>query len=156
MLGTFIDTIIVCSMTGLAIVASGVWTSGENGAALTVMAFDAALPGVGSYVVTFGLAIFAFTTMLGWSFYGEKCVEYLLGVKSIVPFRVLWAIALLFGAVIKLDFVWLLADTLNALMAIPNLIALILLSPVVFKVTREFFVTGGASEERPVVSSQQG
>jgi AGCS family alanine or glycine:cation symporter len=94
---------------------------------------------VGGYLVTFGLALFAFTTMLGWSFYGEKCVEYLFGVKSIVPFRIMWILALPVGATIKLGFVWLLADTLNALMAIPNLIALLLLTPVVVKLTREFF-----------------
>ena len=86
--------------------------------------------------------------MLGWSFYGEKCVEYLLGVKSILPFRVLWVVALPVGATIKLNFVWLLADTLNALMAIPNLIALILLSPVVFRLTKEFF----ASDEGKALS----
>lgn len=147
MLGTFIDTIIVCSITGLAIVASGAWTSGENGASLTSLAFEQSLPGVGGYLVTFGLALFAFTTMLGWSFYGEKCVEYLFGVKSILPFRVLWVIALPIGATVKLSFVWLLADTLNALMAIPNLIALLLLSPVVFRLTKEFFATNGDIEE---------
>ena len=145
MLGTFIDTIIVCSITGLAIVTSGAWTSGENGASLTSLAFESTLPGFGGLLVTFGLALFAFTTMLGWSFYGEKCVEYLFGVKSIIPFRILWIIALPIGATIKLSFVWLLADTLNALMAIPNLIALLLLTPVVVKLTREFFA--GNSEQ---------
>ena len=93
------------------------------------------------------LAIFAFTTMLGWSFYGEKCVEYLFGVKSIMPFRVVWVLVIPLGATVDLGFVWLLADTLNAMMAIPNLIALILLSPVVFKLTREFMASGGATEE---------
>jgi len=147
MLGTFIDTLIICSITGLAIITSGVWTSGDTGASLTSSAFDAALPGVGGHIVTVSLAIFAFTTMLGWSFYGEKCVEYLLGVKSIMPFRVLWCIAVPIGATADLGFIWLLADTLNALMAIPNLIALILLSPIVFKLTREFIASGGSSEE---------
>jgi len=85
--------------------------------------------------------------MLGWSFYGEKCVAYLFGVKSILPFRILWCLAAPIGAMANLGFIWLLADTLNALMAIPNLIALILLSPVVFQVTREFFASDGASEE---------
>ena len=149
MLGTFIDTLIVCSITGLTIITSGAWTSGETGASLTSAAFEAAIPGVGGHVVTIALAIFAFTTMLGWSFYGEKCVEYLLGVKSIMPFRVLWCLAVPLGATADLGFIWLLADTLNALMAIPNLIALILLSPVVFKLTREFFDSNGASEEVP-------
>jgi len=147
MLGTFIDTLIICSITGLAIITSGAWTSGETGASLTSAAFETTIPGVGSHVVTIALAIFAFTTMLGWSFYGEKCVEYLLGVRSITPFRVLWVLAVPLGATADLGFIWLLADTLNALMALPNLIALALLSPVVFKLTREFFASNGATEE---------
>ena len=140
MLGTFIDTLIICTMTGLVIIVTGAWTSGETGATLSSLAFETALPGVGGYIVTFGLSIFAFTTLLGWSFYGEKCVEYLFGVRSIVPFRVLWIIAIPIGATAKLSFIWLLADTLNALMALPNLIALLLLSPLVFKLTREYFL----------------
>ena len=139
MLGTFIDTLIICSITGLVIITSGLWTSGESGAALTSAAFADALPGFGGYLVAISLAIFAFTTILGWSLYGERCAEYLFGVKVIVPFRVLWILAVPIGTVISLDFVWLLADTLNAMMAIPNLIALALLSPVVFKLTREYF-----------------
>ncbi len=139
MLGTFIDTIIVCSITGLVIISSGVWSSGETGASLSSAAFEAALPGFGSYIVTIGLSVFAFTTILGWSFYSEKCVEFLLGERAITPFRYLWIIAVPVGATASLDFMWLVADTLNALMAIPNLIALILLSPVVFKLTKEHF-----------------
>lgn len=139
MLGTFLDTIIVCSITGLVIVISGAWTGGETGAALSAAAFESALPGIGGYIVTIGLVLFAFTTLLGWSFYGEKCVEYLFGIKSITPFRILWVIAVPIGAIAKLDFIWLVADTLNALMALPNLIALLLLSPVVFKLTKEYF-----------------
>ncbi len=147
MLGTFIDTLIVCSITGLAIVTTGVWTGGETGAALTSAAFEAALPGVGQYMVAIVLAVFAFTTILGWSFYSEKCVEYLFGVKSILPFRILWCVAIPLGAAANLGFVWLLADTLNALMAVPNLIALLLLSPVIVKLTKHYFATGG--EEMP-------
>ena len=139
MLGTFIDTIIVCSITGLVIVTTGAWTSGETGAALSSLAFDTGLAGFGSYVVTFGLMLFAFTTVLGWSVYGEKCTEYLFGVRAIVPFRVLWVIAIPVGTLWELEFVWLLADTLNALMALPNLAALLLLSPVVFQLTRDYF-----------------
>ena len=139
MLGTFIDTIIVCSITGLAIIVSGVWSSGETGAALTSAAFASALPGVGHYIVAIALSIFAFTTILGWSFYSEKCVQYLFGVKAIVPFRLLWIIAVPIGATSSLSFVWLLADTLNAMMALPNLIALALLSPVVFRLTKAYF-----------------
>jgi AGCS family alanine or glycine:cation symporter len=139
MLGTFIDTIILCSITGLVIITTGAWTSGENGASLSSVAFETALPGVGSYVVTLGLSIFAFTTILGWSFYSEKCVEYLLGENAITPFRILWVIAIPIGSMASLNFIWLVADTLNALMALPNLVALILLSPVVFKLTRDHF-----------------
>ena len=139
MLGTFIDTIILCSITGLVIITTGVWTQGETGASLSSAAFELALPGVGSYIVTIGLSIFAFTTILGWSFYSEKCVEYLFGEGAIKLFRVLWIIAVPIGATASLDFIWLVADTLNALMAIPNLIALILLSPVVFKLTKDHF-----------------
>jgi len=139
MLGTFLDTIIVCSITGLVIVITGAWTGGETGASLSAAAFETALPGYGGYIVTIGLALFAFTTLLGWSFYGEKCVEFLFGVRSITPFRILWIIAVPIGAIAKLDFIWLVADTLNALMALPNLIALLLLSPVVFKLTRDYF-----------------
>lgn len=142
MLGTFIDTIMVCSITGLAIITSGVWTSGATGAALTSAAFEATLPGFGGYIVAVVLAIFAFTTILGWSFYCEKCVEYLFGVKSITIFRILWCVAVPLGAVADLGFIWLLADTLNALMALPNLFALILLSPIVFRLTKEFFANG--------------
>lgn len=141
MLGTFIDTIIICSITGLVIVISGAWTGGETGAALSSAAFEQTLPGVGGYVVTLGLSVFAFTTLLGWSFYGEKCVEYLFGVRSIIPFRVLWVIAIPIGATANLSFIWLVADTLNGLMALPNLLALLLLSPVVFALTRDFFQT---------------
>jgi AGCS family alanine or glycine:cation symporter len=138
MLGTFLDTIVICTMTGLVIITSGVWTSGETGAALTSAAFATALPGFGSQLVAVALAIFAFTTVLGWSFYGEKCAEYLFGIKAITPFRIIWILAVLGGTLVELKFVWLLADTLNAMMALPNLIALALLSPVVFMMTKEY------------------
>ncbi len=139
MLGTFIDTIIICSLTGLVILSSGAWESGATGATLSSTAFETILPGFGGYLVAIGLAVFAFSTILGWSFYSEKCVEYLIGVKAIMPFRVLWVVAVFVGAIMELDFVWLVADTLNALMALPNLIALLLLSPVLFKLTRAYF-----------------
>lgn len=139
MLGTFIDTIIICSITGLVIITTGAWSQGETGASLSSAAFELALPGIGSYIVAIGLSIFAFTTILGWSFYSEKCVEFLLGERAITPFRILWILAVPVGATVGLDFIWLVADTLNALMALPNLIALILLSPVVFKLTKEHF-----------------
>lgn len=149
MLGTFIDTIIVCSFTAFAIIATGVWTSGETGAALTSLAFEDAMPGVGGAIIAIALSVFAFTTILGWSYYCERSLQYLFGLKVITPFRVLWSVAALVGAILTLDFVWLLADTLNALMAIPNLIALIVLSPVVFSVTKEFFASRGKTEDNP-------
>lgn len=139
MMGTFIDTIIVCSMTGLAIIASGVWTSGESGAALTGAAFASAMPDTGRAIVAIALAVFAFTTILGWAYYGERCWEYLVGEAAELPFRVLWVLAIPLGAVAQLDFIWLLADTLNALMALPNLLTLLLLSGLVVKLTRDHF-----------------
>jgi AGCS family alanine or glycine:cation symporter len=139
MMGTFIDTIIICSITGLAIVLSGEYLSGESGATLSALAFSKMLPFVGEYIVTFGLMLFAFTTLVAWSFYGEKSVYFLLGQKAIIPFRLLWILVIPFGSMMDLKFIWLLADTLNALMALPNLIALLLLSPVVFKLTKAYF-----------------
>jgi AGCS family alanine or glycine:cation symporter len=149
MLAPFIDTIVVCSFTALVILTSGVWTSGETGAALTSRAFEATLPGIGHHVVSFALTLFAFTTLLGWSYYSERSLEYLFGVRIIRPFRIVWCIAVFVGATIELALVWLLADTLNALMAIPNLVALALLSPVVFALSKEFFKTRGKSENNP-------
>jgi AGCS family alanine or glycine:cation symporter len=139
MMGTFIDTIIVCTMTGLAIVVSGVWNSGATGAVLSTQSFEAAMPGVGKYVLAVSLSVFAFTTILGWAYYGEKCWTYLVGTICEKPFRILWTISAFVGAVATLDFAWLVADTLNALMAIPNLISLLLLSPVIVQLTREYF-----------------
>jgi amino acid carrier protein len=137
MLGTFIDTIIICTMTALVIILTGSWTSGETGASLSAHAFSMGLPGYGQYVVSFGLAIFALTTLLGWSYYGERCAEYILGVKCIPWYRIAWVLAIPFGAIMDLEFLWLLADVLNGLMAIPNLIALLLLSPIVFKLSKK-------------------
>lgn len=142
MLGTFIDTIIVCTMTALVIIATGAWSSGTTGAQLSSEAFTSGMPGPGGWIVSFGLVIFAFSTMLAWSYYGERTAEYIFGSRVITPYRVLWVIAVFVGAIAQLDFVWLVADVMNALMAIPNLIALILLGPVVFKLTRAYFNKG--------------
>jgi AGCS family alanine or glycine:cation symporter len=136
MLGTFIDTIIVCSMTALVIITTGAWTSGENGATMTALAFESALP-YGNFIVVIALMVFAFTTILGWSYYGERCAEYLFGPKAITPFRVLWCAAIPVGALTGLQIIWLMADIMNALMAVPNLLALLLLSPIIFKITNE-------------------
>lgn len=139
MLGTFFDTLVICTITGLAIVTSGLWTSGESGAALTSSAFAQSLPGFGNYLVAVALAFFAFTTILGWALYGERCVEYLFGLNAVKFYRIAFVLVIPVGAMLKLDFVWLLADTLNAMMALPNLVALVALSPIVFKLTREYF-----------------
>ena len=144
MLGTFIDTIIVCTITALCIITSGVLgdysATGEalRGAPLTQGAFESAFTG-GNYVVTVALAVFAFTTILGWSYYGERCWQFLFKENSVMIYRVLWVLAALSFANFKIDFVWNLSDTLNGLMAIPNLIGLLLLAPMIFKVTREYF-----------------
>lgn len=146
MLGTFIDTIILCTMTALVIIMSGAWTMIDpltndafTGASLSTTAFNSMIPGFGQSVVTIGLIVFAFTTILGWSYYGERCAEFVFGVKVIMPYRVLWIAMIMVGATAQLDLMWLFADVMNGLMAIPNLIALALLSPVVFKLTKEYF-----------------
>jgi amino acid carrier protein len=152
MVGTFIDTLVICTVTGLVILTTGVWTSGATGAALSTQAFESALPGVGSYIVAIGLVLFAYTTTLGWSVYSERCAQYLFGDRAVLPFRVLWVLALPIGAIVELNFIWLVADTLNALMALPNLVALLLLSPVVFRLTRAYVnspgLQAGACENR--------
>ena len=138
MLGTFIDTLVICTMTALVIIITGAYKSGESGANLSIQAFNIGLPGSG-WVVTVGLVLFAFTTVLGWSFYGEKCTEFLFGVKAILPFRLVWVSVVVIGSIAgDRGIVWSLADTLNGLMAIPNLIALLLLSTTVIKLTRNY------------------
>ena len=136
---TFIDTIVVCTFTGVAIISTGAWMSGENGAAMTQYAFRHGLPGNwGGWIVAVSLSMFAFSTILGWSYYGEKATEYLLGEWSNVPYRILFVIATFFGGIYTLDFVWTLSDVMNGLMAIPNLIGLLLLSGVIAAETRGF------------------
>ncbi|MBE0570672.1 MAG: sodium:alanine symporter family protein [Ignavibacteriaceae bacterium] len=137
---TFIDTIIICSMTGFAILVSDVLGTGLTGATLTQKAFETALPGQwGGIVVSIGLIFFAYSTILGWSYYGEKSVEYLLGEKSVKPYRLLFVIIVFVGAIVKLDLVWTFADIMNGLMALPNLIALLGLSGMVAAETRNYF-----------------
>ena len=144
MLGTFIDTLVVCTMTALVILTSGAWTmtgsdgGGLTGAVLTATGFQSSLPG-GQYIVTVALTIFAFTTILGWSYYGERCWQYLFHEKSLWIYRGLWVLAVVTFANVKVELVWNLSDTLNGLMAIPNLVGLLLLAPMVFKVTHDYF-----------------
>src|SRR5690606_34448798 len=109
MIGTFIDTIIVCTMTALAIIISGAWESGETGAVLTQLAFESAMPGFGGAVVALSVTVFAVTTIFGWAYYGERCWQYLVGARAILPYRVVWCIAAFLGAVTQLDLAWQLA-----------------------------------------------
>ena len=136
MTGTFIDTIIICTLTGLTLVVTGVWKGDLNGAAMTEQAFSMGLPAFGSMLLLVGLVLFAFTTILGWNYYGERCVEYLIGVKAILPYRIIFIILVACGPFLKLEAIWILADIVNGLMAIPNLIALLALSGVVVAETK--------------------
>ena len=138
MLGTFIDTIVICTMTGLVLVASGAWNGDLVGANMTRSVFTSSLP-FGDTIFTLSLVLFAFTTMLGWSYYGERCAEFLFGPNVITPYRVLWVVGIYIGTQMEGGIVWKLADILNGMMAFPNLIAVLFLSPVVFKLTREYF-----------------
>ena len=141
MTGTFLDTIIVCSITGIVLVMgilSNQSPAGETGAALTTHTFNNMLPGPGGWIVTFGLIFFAYSTILGWCYYGEKCAAYVFGDGFVPAYRVIYVITVMLGTVASLDLVWSAADTFNGLMAIPNLIALLLLSKVILNETKDF------------------
>lgn len=141
MTGTFFDTIVICTMTGLAIVLTGAYSSSLEGAALTTAAFEAGLPFavIGKYIVNIGLIFFAFTTILGWNYYGERCAEYLLGIKSILPYRIIFIALVAVGPFLSLDLIFIIADIVNGMMAFPNLIGLIGLRKVVIKETEDYF-----------------
>ena len=137
---TFIDTLVVCSFTGLAIITTGAWQTGLDGPALTQNAFATGLPGQwGGIVVAVCLALFAFSTILGWSYYGEKSLEYLVGARAVMPYRIAFVLAAFIGSLGTVEVVWLLSDVLNGLMAIPNLIGLLLLSGLIVRETRTYF-----------------
>ncbi len=139
MTGTFLDTLVVCSLTALALASSGVWVSGETGVALTMQAFSEGLPGNwGHIIVTLSAITFAFSTILAWEYYGEKCFEYLFGDKWVHFYRYLWVLFVFIGSIVKLEIVWNFSDAMNALMAIPNLIGLLLLSGVLFRETKAY------------------
>ena len=138
MTGTFIDTIIICTLTGLSLVVTGVWQGELNGAAMTDQAFSSVYPEFGSIILMVGLVLFAFTTILGWNYYGERCVEYLMGVKAILPYRIIFVGLVACGPFLKLEAIWILADIVNGLMAIPNLIALLALTGVVVSETKAY------------------
>ena len=144
---TFWDTVVVCAITGLVLVNSGEWIHGYKGAALTKAAFSA-LPVVGPFVLSIGLLTFVFSTILGWSYYGEKAAEYLLGTKAIRPYRYLWVGAVMLGSVLSLPIVWTFADIANGLMAVPNLISLLVLNKVIVSETKHFLWEGKLDEPR--------
>lgn len=136
---TFIDTIVVCTFTGLVILSSGLWTSGENGAALSAIAFEGGMPAdIGADVVAISLAFFAYSTLLGWSYYGEKAIEYLFAERAVIPYRVVFTLVVFVGAVVKLELVWAFADIMNGLMILPNLVGLLGLSKVVAAETKKY------------------
>jgi len=146
MLGPFIDTLMICTMTGLVIIITGAFTmqgadgSGLTGAVLTKTAFQKGMPFPGGeYIVTIGIIFFAFSTVIGWSYYGDRCIDYLFGQKAVLPYRVIYCLIVPVGATIKLSLVWTISDIFNALMAWPNLVGLIFLSPVVVRMTKEYF-----------------
>ncbi|WP_371025347.1 sodium:alanine symporter family protein [Paraclostridium ghonii] len=139
MTGTFIDSLIICSLTGFSLILSGVWQSNLNGALMTQEAFKSVLPTFGPLFLTISLSLFAFTTILGWCYYGERCYEFLFGVNGIKLYRFVFVFMVLLGSLLKLEVVWILADIVNGLMAIPNLIALIALSPIVVSETKLYF-----------------
>ncbi|MGT2886028.1 sodium:alanine symporter family protein [Streptococcus macedonicus] len=139
MTGTFIDTIIICTLTGLSIIVTGDWSSNLNGATLTQSAFSSVFGNFGVYTLTISLILFAFTTILGWCYYGERCFEFLFGVKAIPVYRIVFIAMVALGGYISLETIWVIADIVNGLMAIPNLIALLALSPIIIKETKHYF-----------------
>lgn len=147
MTGTFIDTIIICSLTGLTLIVTNAWSGETAGAAMTQAAFSTVWANFGPLLLTISLSLFAFTTILGWNYYGERCCEYLMGTKAILPYRIIFILLIASGAFLKLEFIWLLADTVNGLMAIPNLIALLLLSKVVVDETNKYLNNNNINQQ---------
>ena len=142
----FVDTLLVCSVTGLAILVTGVWADGATGASLSGLAFRTGLPGGwGDLIVTTSIVLFAFSTVIGWSYYGETAIVYLVGVRAAIPYRITWLVFIYLGATGSLQLVWSIADTLNGLMAIPNLVAILGSIPLLLRLQREFFATSGQS-----------
>lgn len=153
MTGTFFDTIIICTMTGLTLILTGAWQGDLAGAEMTTYAFSVGLDSesIGPMMVSVGLMFFAFTTILGWNYYGERCVVYLMGTKAILPYKIIFVALVASGAFLKLDMIWVIADIVNGLMAIPNLIGLIALRSVVIEETKRFFdIESGLQSSKPV------
>ena len=140
-----VDTILICTTTGLVIILSGEWANGPTGAALSLKAFEVGLPGAwGGLIVTFGLLLFAFSTLIGWSYYGETGIVYLLGARAALPYRLVWLVFIYLGAIGSLHLIWDIADTLNGLMAIPNLVSVLIAIPLLLRLQKEFFAKKAA------------
>ena len=140
MTGTFIDTIIICTLTGLAILVTGQWSGSLEGAPMTQSAFSSVFGTFGEIALTLSLVLFAFTTILGWSYYGERCFEFIFKSTKFLPlYRLIFVVMVALGGYLTLDVVWKIADIVNGLMALPNLIALLVLSPIIFKETKSYF-----------------
>ena len=140
MTGTFIDTIIICTLTGLAILVTGQWSGSLEGAPMTQAAFSSVFGTFGEIALTLSLVLFAFTTILGWSYYGERCFEFIFKSTKFLPlYRLIFVVMVALGGYLTLDVVWKIADIVNGLMALPNLIALLVLSPIIFKETKSYF-----------------
>ncbi|WP_197319917.1 sodium:alanine symporter family protein [Saccharomonospora sp. NB11] len=154
---TFIDTVIVVTMTGLVIVTTGTWTSGLEGAEMTAEAFTRGLPGTwGHYVVTVSVVFFAFSTILGWAYYGERCMERLVGVRGVLPYRLVFTLVILVGATTELSLVWTFSDVMNGLMALPNLIGLVLCAGLIARETRQYLAVDPDLLHQPLESTLHG
>ena len=147
MTGVFFDTLLICTLTALVILTTGAWTSGETSSNLTSLAFETAMPGYGAIIITFSIITFAYSTMIGWSYYGEECIEYIFGLNARAPYRILFCLAIALGAYLKVDLVWNFSDTMNGAMAIPNLIGLLGLSGVVVRLTKAHFNTKKGTDD---------
>ena len=146
---TFVDTIVVCTLTGLVLVTSGVVAGGADGATLAQQAYSSALPGsLGAWFVAASLACFAFSTILGWAYYGERNIQYLVGPRVVTPYRLAFVVMIVVASVARLDVVWTASEVLNGLMAFPNLIGLVLLSGIVVRETRSYFGRSGAQPSK--------
>ena len=153
---TFIDTIIVVTMTGLVIVVSGSWTSGLEGAAMTAEAFDRGLGEWGHYIVTVSVVFFAFSTVLGWAYYGERCIERLIGIRAVTPYRIVFSIVVFIGATTELSVVWTFSDVMNGLMALPNLIGLVICAGLIARETKAYLQRDPTLLHEPAQSTLDG
>lgn len=154
---TFIDTIIVVSMTGLVIITTGAWQTGLDGAEMTAEAFTRGLPGEwGHYIVTLSVVFFAFSTILGWSYYGERCVERLVGVRGVLPYRLVFTVVIFVGSTTELSLVWTFSDVMNGLMALPNLIGLVLCAGLIARETKQYLAVDPDLLTPPAESTLHG